>query len=312
MHSVIIAAISVTIAALSGAGFGPSGEASLLLLAVGVALIGVPHGALDPIAGQRLFSRVATAWWVPFVGGYLSVSLVVIGGWYIAPVITCLLFFSFSAWHFGLEEDYGRATNSLLLRHLLALARGSLIILAISLFRPDEMQAILSQVMPSESLHLAATVVSSVQLCALTLIPLAVLDFGGWFRSAKSGRAWVVLRLLSIGLLATTVNPLVSFGVYFCGWHSARGLRELRKEVDGSFGEFILRLVPLTAATMLLALSAFVFWSRSEGFTSSMLRTVFLGLSAIAIPHLLLHSIYRLVCGSASESRDMQGLVPCS
>lgn len=66
MHSVIIAATSATIAALSVAGFGSSVETSLVLVAFGVALIGVPHGALDPIAGQRLFSQIGSAWWVPF------------------------------------------------------------------------------------------------------------------------------------------------------------------------------------------------------------------------------------------------------
>ncbi len=245
MHSVIIAAISVTIAALSGAGFGSSVEESLLLLAVGVALIGVPHGALDPIAGQRLFSHLANAWWVAFFGLYLALSLVVVCGWYIAPVVTCLLFFAFSAWHFGLEEDYARPTNSLLSRHLFALARGSLIILVISIFRPDETLSILAKVMPSGSAQQAATVMSSVQLASFAIIPLAVLDFVGWIRSAKTGRMSVTSRMLSVGLLAMVVNPLLSFNVYFCGWHSARGLRELRMKVGGSFGEFVLRLNPL-------------------------------------------------------------------
>jgi beta-carotene 15,15'-dioxygenase len=311
MHSMIIAATSATIAALSGAGFGSSVEASLVLVAFGVALIGVPHGALDPIAGQRLFSQFGSAWWVPFFGGYLALSLIVICGWYIAPVFTCLLFLAFSAWHFGLEEDYARPTKSPIFKHLYALARGSLIIFAISLFRTEETQAIFSKVMPSDSLQQTATVMSLLQLSAFVLIPLAVVDFVSWILSAGPGRMWVALRLLSIGVLAFTVNPLLSFGIYFCGWHSVRGLSELRTEVGGSFGGFIFRLVPLTAVTLLFALSAFIFWSRSAVFTASLLRTVFLGLSAIAIPHLALHTTYRLVCSSAIESRKMQGALLC-
>lgn len=312
MHSLIIAVTCVAMAALSEAGFGSSVKEALVPLAFGVALLGVPHGALDPVAGKRLFSQMTYSWWVPFFAGYLAVGMIVICGWYIAPVFTCLIFFAFSAWHFGLEEDYANPTRSKFLGNLFALSRGSLIIVAVSVCQPSETQMVLSQIMPSKSVQSASSVIDLVQLGAVALVPFALVDFVGWIQSAKAGWLNVLARTSSILLLTASANPLVSFGVYFCGWHSVRGLRELWAEEGGSLMEFMLKLAPLTLATLLLGLAAFVFWSRSEVFTPSMLRVVFIGLSAIAVPHLMLHTAYRWVNDVQIESRKSKDLAICN
>ena len=100
-------------------------------MTLGVALIGVPHGALDPLFGKRLLRRFGKSWRVFFFGAYLLVAAAVVSNWYLAPVAACLLFFALSAWHFGLEEDYVAPVKSPFLRQILAVSRGSLIILAV-------------------------------------------------------------------------------------------------------------------------------------------------------------------------------------
>lgn len=307
MHSATVAATSLAIAALSISGVCSSTTASLVLLTVGVSLLGVPHGALDPVTGKKLFGHLGSAWWVTFFAGYLALSSIVVFGWYVLPAFTCLLFFLFSAWHFGLEEDYSAPVDSSVLKQLLAVARGSLIILAISLFKPADVQAILNSVMPTDGHVQVETVMTWVQLSAFILLPVAVVDFASWYRSAGTGRSWTLLRIVSLGVLAWAANPLLTFGVYFCGWHSVRGLATLRAEVGGTFRELARRLAPLTALTLLFGFIAFVFWSWSEAITNSMLRTVFLGLSSIAIPHLALHSSYRFVTGLDPKGSDLQG-----
>jgi Brp/Blh family beta-carotene 15,15'-monooxygenase len=312
MHSMMIAAMSLILAISSAAGFGSSVESAAMMLAVAVAVIGVPHGALDPVVGRRLMQPLCNRWWLPFFGGYLTAAAIVVLGWYVAPVSTCAVFFGLAAWHFGLEEDYATPLKADWAKQLFAIARGSTIIWATCLFRHGETQAILLQVMPNGSLQEVRYVMEGVRAAAFIFVPIAAIDLIAWSTRAKPGRLAAIVRTVSIVALAALANPLVSFGVYFCGWHSMRGLRELRAERREGLRAFVLRLVPLTTATLLLAAVGFAGWSSLERFTPSVIRTVFVGLSAIAIPHLALHTWRRLAENSPTVGGSMKGIALCN
>ncbi len=311
MHSQIIAALCATLAAMSWAGFGSSVFWSAAILTAAVAVIGVPHGSLDPVVGKRLFRRFARLWWMPFLTGYVGLGILVGVGWYVAPELTCLTFFLLAAWHFGLEEDYDAPTKAFLTKHVFAMARGSMIIVAISTFRPAETQMILSQVIPNGTAQQAETILSVVRAAGLALVPLAISDLIAWFNSTESKRFGVILRLFGFAAVTATTNPFISFGVYFCGWHSLRGLKELRALGGDSERAFLRRLAPITVTTALIGLIAFATWYRSEALTPSMIRTVFLGLSAIAIPHLVLHACYRFAGPCSVDIQSSGGVALC-
>ncbi|MEC8555663.1 MAG: Brp/Blh family beta-carotene 15,15'-dioxygenase [Planctomycetota bacterium] len=311
MHSQIIAALCATLAAVSCAGFGSSVFWSAAVLTAGVAVIGVPHGSLDPVVGKRLFRRFSKRWWIPFLTGYVGIGLLIVVGWYLVPELTCLTFFMLAAWHFGLEEDYGAPIKSFLTRHVFAMARGSMIIVAVSTFRPNETQMILSQVIPSGTAQQAETIVSVVQAAGLALVPLAITDLLAWFNSTETKRFGVIIRLFGFATVAAATNPFISFGVYFCGWHSVRGLKELRALEGDSKRAFLRRLAPITITTALIGLIAFATWYKTEALTPSMIRTVFLGLSAIAIPHLVLHACYRFAGPCSINIQPSGGVALC-
>jgi Brp/Blh family beta-carotene 15,15'-monooxygenase len=91
----------------------------------------------------------------------------------------------------------------------------------------------------------------------------------------------------------------VSFPVYFCAWHSARGLKRLRRELGESWPELATSLAPLTvAAIALVGLAAWLVLSGS-GWNETLIRATFIGLSAVAVPHLLLHGFAPLLDASA-------------
>jgi Brp/Blh family beta-carotene 15,15'-monooxygenase len=92
-------------------------------------------------------------------------------------------------------------------------------------------------------------------------------------------------------VLFAVATPLVSFPVYFCGWHSARGLRRLRRELGESWPQLAASLAPLTGtAIALIALLAW-FVLGGSGWNETLLRATFVGLSAVAVPHLVLHAV---------------------
>jgi Brp/Blh family beta-carotene 15,15'-monooxygenase len=110
----------------------------------------------------------------------------------------------------------------------------------------------------------------------------------------------------SLGVLFAVTSPLVSFPVYFCGWHSARGLERLRRELGESWPELVRSLAPLTVgAIALIGLAAWLVLG-GGGWNGTLIRATFVGLSAVAVPHLLLHGVAPL-CES-SVQRRMQSL----
>jgi Brp/Blh family beta-carotene 15,15'-monooxygenase len=107
------------------------------------------------------------------------------------------------------------------------------------------------------------------------------------------------LRLTAFAGLFATAPVLLSFVTYFCGWHSTRELRELALQANPTdpfhgMTRVIRESAPLTL--VVVSATAFAAWWRLSGGHSAELVTVqavFLGLSAVAVPHILLHAIAR-------------------
>jgi Brp/Blh family beta-carotene 15,15'-monooxygenase len=123
-------------------------------------------------------------------------------------------------------------------------------------------------------------------------------------------RRWILLAdnalVASLVVLFAVASPLVSFPVYFCGWHSLRGLNRLRRELGESWPELARSLAPLTVgAIALVGLAAWLVLG-GAGWNGTLIRATFVGLSAVAVPHLLLHGVAALC--DASDRRRTQSL----
>jgi len=125
---------------------------------------------------------------------------------------------------------------------------------------------------------------------------LAAWTLQGLAASRNTGRRRRVLLadntlVASLVVLFAVTSPLVSFPVYFCGWHSARGLERLRRELGESWPELVKSLAPLTiGAIALVGLAAWLVLG-GAGLNGTLIRATFVGLSAVAVPHLLLHGV---------------------
>lgn len=265
-----------------------------LILAGLVAIVGLPHGALDHRVGKKLLrSYSESAATLIFFVSYLAVALVVVSGWFVAPQVTVMAFFCLSAWHFGLEED-DRLDRSRW-QWAALVARGGMVIWVPAVFQGTEIVNLLAAILPKADDLAAGEVVALIQFAAPGLIALTLFD--GLFYSTDSQQKWLGLsatwlhrfRSASFAILFATANPLVSFGFYFCAWHSIRGLIQLRQQFGGSMGRFGLSLLPITVAALVLFAIGFVLSPNFGQVTPAIIQTLFIGLSAVAIPHLLLH-----------------------
>lgn len=279
------------------------------VLAVLVALIGLPHGAADHrFARPRLEPVLGRAWLPMFLGGYLAVGMLVVCGWFVAPTATVVAFFLASAWHFGQEEPrFPVGARSL--RPVFRFARGGLVIWTPLVFQAGNVADILGLVAPGGSGPAIHRAISLLTACSWIMLPLAAVAwtlqlFAAGRRTGQARQVLLVDNALvaSLVVLFAVASPLVSFPVYFCGWHSVRGLERLRRELGESWSELARSLAPMTVgAIALVGLAAWLVLG-GAGWNGTLIRATFVGLSAVAVPHLLLHGVAPL-CESFDRRR---------
>jgi len=309
MHNLIFCTVCTSVLVLVGLGVTLDPVVTVVALVIAVCLIGVPHGGLDSLTGKQwLAPLVGNHWSWLFLSGYLAVAATVVLGWLVTPLWSATSFFLVSAWHFGWEDDKSRSKMRLW-NHLAAIASGGLVIWIPALFRPVEMQSILEWIVPSSMLTSGAEIVWLARLLSLIFVPIAIADFG--FSAAKMGIRRLTLQpmlarnLLLVVLFAST-PILFSFGLYFCGWHSIRGLVHLQGEHRMSKKELLIAVLPLSLGAIGLAGAATWFWNSGRELSAELSRSLFIGLSAIAVPHLLLHGVVENLPRSKSKETDDQ------
>ena len=295
VHSAILTLVAFAISTAYCLDYSTSAETLIALTFAGVCFIGLPHGGLDYQLGTTWLSGLKKSdnrWKrkVPtiFLTSYLLIGGAVIIGWYTIPSLTVLLFFGLAAWHFGLEEEIAPTTLSLL-DHAGIAARGGMVIWCTALFRPSEVSNILNEVLPT-NLVAGSLLVSIVLTSVPILLFLIVWDFRRVARqNSTSTLTTYALRLISFAVMFGVCPVLISFAVYFCGWHSVRGLAHLKDQVGGDNQKLIRQLAPFSILAILLFLSGFLFYQSQLAASAAAIRTLFIGLSAVAIPHLVLH-----------------------
>ena len=308
MHNLIFCTLSAGALALAGLGLRLDPVLYVVALVVAVCLVGVPHGGLDSRTGKQWLSPLVGNHWIwLFFTGYLAVAACVVLGWLAAPLWTATLFFLVSAWHFGWEDDESRPKTHLW-NHLAAIASGGLVIWIPALFRPDEMQNILKWIVPSSMPTSSVQIVSIAGLLGLIFVPIAIADFG--FSAAKMGARKfsmepMFVRSVLLVILFASTPILFSFGLYFCGWHSIRGLVHLRDQEQISNYELLIAVLPLSLAAIGIAGAATWFWSSGRELSAELSRSLFIGLSAIAVPHLVLHGFVEKLPRLKFEESDL-------
>jgi beta-carotene 15,15'-dioxygenase len=276
----------------------PSDTCAAIVAATTVALIGVPHGGLDHWEGKRLLQpHLSSAWWLAFFPAYLAIGLSVAIGWIAMPLPTVLLFFLASAWHFGREDQQtSLSTNWHMIpgmRHVEAIALGGLIIWVPALLRPIEFQTLIGFIISPNHGSPAADISSAARVMALLFLPLAILFTVDRLVVAPTNSSrWVPIATATAAL---GLPILLSFPLYFCGWHSWQGLQRLRRQENLSSVQFLKCVAPLSISAIVGV--AVIGWMGKSWLAQmptsfpaqDVVSTLFIGLSSIAVPHLLLH-----------------------
>lgn len=286
--------------------------ALMIAILISVCVIGVPHGGLDHLSGRQWFSgRWGNLWFIPFFAGYLGIAAVTIVGWLVFPLWTAIGFFMISANHFGREEQPAEpfGTRAFVWSSLSAIGSGGLVIWIPAITRPLEMQLILQAIIPAEIGSTSLSIVFWTQVLAVTFVPFAVADIvlsmASPIARAHDGMTRAIRQSVVICMFAATPIPL-SFCLFFCGWHSIRGLRQLMHDHRLTLKQLALSSLPMSLGAIGLCGLGMWFWNSDRELNPELTRTLFLGLSGMAVPHLVLHDVMPIAIRRANCNAELQ------
>jgi len=246
---------------------------ALWLATLLIVLIGIPHGALDPIFAKDLQQIKTRASWAGFVLGYLLLAALVVCLWWVSPTVFLIGFLGVSVLHFSGDLAPGATVLSRLLY-------GGSVITLPCLWHADEVGRLFSLMVGADA---ALPVAAGLHLIAWPwLAGLAVVVV----RNRR--RDWLLaLEITAVGLLALTATPMVGFAVFFCGMHSMRHI--LRTQKYSGFTPQRLALVsvlPMLAVLLMASLG----WTLLPELPADerVVRFLFVTLAALTVPHMVL------------------------
>ena len=259
--------------------------AQLLILGGGVALTGMPHGALDGrLARTWLRPKLGRSWAVWFTSIYLLLSAAVLAAWLVWPVASLVGFLLISAWHFG-SGDAAAADAPPRLWAVESVVRGGLVLSLPAVFHPAEVGVLFDWLIPATAGG-GTGVAAGLAASAWLFIPAAAAVL---LWHAARGHVFAASELLLLPLVFAALPPLLGFAVYFCVWHAPRHLLEWLDAADAAV--LARAAFPATAVT-LLAMAGAAWWLSAGVAAASVpaatVRVLFVGLSALTVPHMLL------------------------
>ena len=252
-----------------------------------VAVIGLPHGALDGAIAMHLGLGRNPLIFLRFLLLYIGMAGLVIVAWMMAPTACLLAFLFISMLHFG-AGDARHGTGWL--RSIEVVAHGGLVVVGISQLHRPEVDIIFGYLTGADTMPvwnildiMTAVVGVAVAICIIQ---------GLWHRRWRI----TALELVALGVLFAMTPPLVGFAVYFCLVHSARHvagvLGSLRR--DMSRAALINQATLLTVASWVAGGLALWWFGDQTNPEPMLMRVVFIGLAALTVPHMILvDGIYR-------------------
>ena len=239
-----------------------------------IALLGIPHGALDGYVIKSVSRNTRDS--IVFFACYVLLAALSIGSWLLYPTAAMLSFLAISVLHFG-RSDVAKQPYA---RPLLAiLARGGLWVIALPIIQWQTAESMFAHLQTdTEKVHGALSI---------AMVPWVVGSMAHLLAESRHGHRRVCSEWL-IGLLTVLLLPVLwAFCVYFCGWHVRRHMaRVLSYSADAK--QASRSMLAFTALTLSIAASLYLLFFQQVEIESAVLTVFFVGLFAVTVPHMIL------------------------
>jgi hypothetical protein len=257
-----------------------SPQLELIVVAVLILVLGVPHGALDTIFAKQLYGIRTLSGWLQFTLLYMLLAALVVGLWLWQPGLFLLGFLAISTAHFSGDPLQGVPWAA-------RLFYGGGVILLPTIGHAQEIGRLFGLLVGDAT---ATPLVPWLRLLAWPwLVGLALASL--WQTRTDF---WTALELAAAGTLAVVAPPLVSFVVFFCGMHSARHILRTIDFSGRSSWRFVAGAAFLPMAGVLAGSALAWAFLRDTALDARVVQVVFVGLAALTVPHMVLVERVRL------------------
>jgi Brp/Blh family beta-carotene 15,15'-monooxygenase len=217
------------------------------------------------------------------------IGALVVGLWYLAPLLFLIGFIGISIAHFSGDPDGETGW-------FIRLIYGGAIIFIPTLKHPQEFADVFSLLVGEKSSQALMPWMSGLALPWLLALSGVVI----YLVIKKSPPSF---EFLCLGLIAYFVSPLISFTVFFCGMHSARHI--IRTAAFAKYSQPLLllgaMLLPMLGVLALSTLSWFML--KNQTLDGRVIQIVFVGLAALTVPHMALVEQVRVKGWIASSGK---------
>jgi lycopene beta-cyclase len=253
-------------------GMQPALQANLgySILAIGLVIVGIPHGAVDHLIESGRWGSKNTP---EFIAGYLSKGIAMAVFWYIFPQAALLIFLIFSAWHFGQADG-----NQWKISETASFLWGISVLVYILGTHAEETNQILSAL---------NTISLPVNCPVWGLTP--------WLLWALANKKRL-LAITIVWLSLTSALPLImAFGIYFIGQHSITGGQQICSHLRLNYRQVWIQSIPFHfGAWLLMGIFFFVWPFFNDNAGKNNWAQFFTFIACLSLPHVLvMKNVYR-------------------
>ncbi|MEM1243548.1 MAG: Brp/Blh family beta-carotene 15,15'-dioxygenase [Pseudomonadota bacterium] len=256
-----------------------SHTASLIFLTL-LIISAIPHGAYDWIEAKHRFVNFFSKGFVWFLLIYLLLGLSFILLWLVAPLFVLITMLFISAYHFGLDDNLSATKNwrSNSIYFMREITFFNLVILT----HEKVIVTLFAQLVGENKF---ATIQAFLINWHLPMLIITLSFIVIVFYSQRKNKYHLLEYALLLSLFAT-LNPLLSFATYFAIWHAPRHLLKATTQYPPKKGQMIIILL-VSVVTCLSAGLIFMLLTNVVSLEIAWLRTLFVGLFALTVPHML-------------------------
>lgn len=271
LHSTRLAhlALTVALAALMPASLDRWQWAAVLTLVV---VVGLPHGALDPVLAHRVRLLTSPASGFALLVTYVGLVAAALTLWWAQTSVALVAFFALTGWHFS--RDWARRGFPLVGWSAVLMLLG---LPAVS--HPLEVLALLDALGITHAAEVT-TALAGVGLLAVGLAAAAV---------ALRRVTWPgFVELLGLAAGGLLLSPVWFFVLYFCALHSVDHVTDRLPSTLSTHRGRLLAVVAACTVPVVLVGAGYVVKAPPAPLDDRFATVLFAGLFALTVPHLML------------------------
>jgi beta-carotene 15,15'-dioxygenase len=246
-----------------------------MIAAMTIVLAGIPHGTLDVEIAANRFGLSGTMNKLAIIIAYAGCALGMIILWRQVPELALTAFLIISVVHFSADWRGGAEP-------FLAMMVGWALIALPALSHPQAVAAIFEMLTGNQN----GQTIAAMLACSAVPAALGSLVFSYW--AFKNGDSKSAIDVVSCLVATLFLPPLIAFAVFFCGLHSPRHMLDALRETGGlSPNKKLGIVIAVTGLSIGLGVLLFTGFESME-MDSAVIRTGFILLSTLTVPHFIL------------------------